>query len=632
MNRIIITLVILTSFIKIQAQDQDLTIKGDNFLYIDNTYLYVNKGINLQNEQTESDDSGGITNGSNIYLRGGAQLIQGDNSSENIGEGNVSIIVGGSANKWSYNYFGSPVSAPDNYKGKGNSETDGKYYVSQIDEPLLSDPDDNDKPIRLKSINSRDAKFTANWDSEQNPMVISSRYLFKLEEPGNWVKIDPERDGDMSDEEPISTGNGFAMKGLGGHDNHAKLNPYDFRGKPNNGTIKVNVKRQDNHLVLIGNPYPSILDIKKFYADNAGKIKSFRFWEAGSDKSHYFTESEGGYATMTISGSVVTPGQAVIKKFNNDGQQIDGPEGPGKGNKNIRSLIPIGQGFIVELTEDANNINTYLEFNNTQRVYRKRVNSKGIGNENNSGTGDFFRPGKDIKDDENTSIPSQFMRFRLNIGFNENTIRPLIMTFHDSATDGFDLGLEAKPMSIGSYDGLWGNKNDNYIFQAFKYDDALTIPLYIKLKSQSFVEFNSYDYENIPDDMEILIHDLYTDLYYDLRKQNFSITLPAGDHENRFEIVFQENSSLNQTDFNANFFKIISDNKNKKLLVYNPKLKSIKSIKLYDTSGKEVHRLMISKTSNIYEISTSNISNGVFIAQIESTENTNCSKRVIINK
>jgi hypothetical protein len=630
MNRIIITLVTLTSFIKIQAQDQDLTIKGDNFLYIDNTYLYVNKGINLQNEQTESDDSGGITNGSNIYLRGGAQLIQGDNSSQNIGEGNVSIIVAGSANKWSYNYFGSPVSAPDNYKGKGNSETDGKYYVTQIDEPILGQSDEG-KPIRLKSINSRDAEFTANWDSEQNPMVISSRYLFMLEEPGNWVAIDPERDGDMSDENYIRTGNGFAMKGLGGHDNHTKLNPYDFRGKPNNGTIKVNVKRQDDHLVLIGNPYPSILDIRKFYADNIGKIKSFRFWEAGSDKSHYYTESEGGYATMTISGSVVTPGKAVIKKFNNDGQQIDNDIK--QGSKSLRAFIPVGQGFIVELTEDANNVNTYLEFNNTQRVYRNRVSSEGKGNQDGSGTGDFFRPGKDIKDDENTaSIPLEYMRFRLNVGFNENTIRPLIMTFHDSATNGFDLGLEAGPMSIGSYDGLWGNKNNNYIFQAFKYDDDLTIPLYIKLKSQSFVEFNSYDYENIPDDMEILMHDLYTDLYYDLRKQNFSITLPAGDHENRFEIVFQEDSSLNQTDFNANLFKIISDNKNKKLLVYNPKLKPLKTIKLYDTSGKEVHRLIISKTSNVYEISTSNISNGVFIAQIESSENSSCSKRVIINK
>ena len=156
---------------------------------------------------------------------------------------------------------------------------------------------------------------------------------------------------------------------------------------------------------------------------------------------------------------------------------------------------------------------------------------KGIGNFNNSGTGDFFRPGKDVKDDDYSAvIPSEYMRFRLKITFNDNIIRPLVMTFHDSATNGFDLGLEAKPISIGSFDGLWGSKNENYIFQAFKYDNSLTIPLYVKLNSQSLVEFNSYDYENIPDDMEILMHDLYTDLYYDLRKQNFSITLPVGDH------------------------------------------------------------------------------------------------------
>ena len=76
--------------------------------------------------------------------------------------------------------------------------------------------------------------------------------------------------------------------------------------------------------------------------------------------------------------------------------------------------------------------------------------------------------------------------------------------------------------------------------------------------------------------------------HYDLRKQNFSIT-----SSNRFEITFQENSKLNQTDFNANLFKIVSDNSNKKLLVYN-KLKPLKSIKLYDTSGKEVYNLTVS--------------------------------------
>ena len=86
MNRIIICLVTFTSFIKIQAQDQDLTIKGDNFLYIDNTLLYVNKGIDLQDEQTVSEDSSILTMmvespmvQISIYVMV-RSLIQGDNN------------------------------------------------------------------------------------------------------------------------------------------------------------------------------------------------------------------------------------------------------------------------------------------------------------------------------------------------------------------------------------------------------------------------------------------------------------------------------------------------------------------------------------------------------------------------
>ena len=626
MNRIIICLVFFTSIIKIQAQD--LTIKGDNFIYVDNTVLYVNKGIDLQDKQTNSldasmGDDGGATNGSNIYLRSGAQLIQGNNNEKNTGEGNVSIIVGGTANMWSYNLWGSPVSAPDDYDGKINSETEDQYYLSQIDEPLEMDGSiNNEDGIATKAINSRDALFTSNFNSSRNPMTISSRWLYKQDESKSWARIHPNNTS-------IKKGNGFLMKGLGNGNNHEGLHPYDFRGKPNNGTIEVIAKGGVNNLIC--NPYPSILSLKKFTIDNAGKIAQYRFWEAGTDKSHYHSESEGGYATLVINngGTFNSYTPARMLRYDNGGNEAGSADNP-KGAKVPRPFIPIAQGFMVDLVDGKTE--ETLVFNNTQRVFKKRVGSKGKGDDGEE-TGDFFRPGKDIKDDENSSsIPKEYMQFRLGISFNDKTTRELLMNFHHSATNGFDLGLEAKPMSIGTNDVLWGNENENYIIQAFAYDSKLTIPIYTKLSSQDFIEFNAYDFINIPDDMDVLLHDLNTDLYYDLRKQNFSITLPAGDHENRFEITFQENSKLNQTDFNANLFKIVSDNSNKKLLVYNPKLKPLKSIKLYDTSGKEVYNLTVNKTSSIYEISTYNISNGVFIAQIESTENTSCSKRVIINK
>ena len=45
---------------------------------------------------------------------------------------------------------------------------------------------------------------------------------------------------------------------------------------------------------------------------------------------------------------------------------------------------------------------------------------------------------------------------------------------------------------------------------------------------------------------------------------------------------------------------------------------------------KKYTYLTVSKTSNIYEISTTNISNGVFIAQIESKENSSLENGLLL--
>ena len=648
MNRIIICLVFFTSIIKIQAQD--LIIKGDNFIYVDNTVLYVNKGIDLQDKQTNSldgsmGDDGGTTNGSNIYLRSGAQLIQGDNNYTNRGEGNVSILVGGTANKWSYNFFSSPVGLSD---GSG-------YKLNQLDQPLKKNGDALTNGISSKSINSRDVVFSTSHNNILNndKLQISSRWLFKKENE-NWVMINnPEGS-------KVNNGFGYMSKGLGEKDNDRSFHPYEFRGLPNNGDIEIPLdfipiedgdsysELDDDYLyLLLGNPYPSILDLRKFIADNKNIIESFHFWQAGDDRSHSFGESEGGYATLTVPVDGAYEAEAATFKilkgggvFGNDGNN-DEEKFP---KKNPRPLVPIGQGFLVKLHHSEENIlnsSKKIVFKNKHRSNKKRVsdNGKWQQNENNGDgdtieTGDFFRPGKDIKDDDKETLLTSlgYSKFRLNLNFNNELDKKLVMTFHDNATDGFDIGLEAKPPMITNNDVFWGTKNNPLIFLANKFDKSLSLPITIDLNTQQYVEINVYDLINIPDNTQIYLHDILTDTYINLRDQNFSINLDKGTYENRFEITFQENSSLNQTDFNVNLFKIISDNKNKRLLVYNPKLKSIKSIKLYDTSGKEVHRLMISKTSNVYEISTSNISNGVFIAKIESTENSSCSKRVIINK
>lgn len=625
MIRILLTVVSIFQFISINAQD--LNVKGDNFLYVDNTVLFVNGGIDLQDEQTKSldpvmGDDGGDTDGSNIYLRNGAQLIQGNNNSTNTGNGNVCIIVAGTANKWSYNYWSSPVAAHNS----------NSYYLSQIDQPLTRDGKMIPKGLSFKSINSRNVSFHSDWNSvlDENVLTISSRWLFKLEKSDNWVRLDPNNT-------PIGAGYGFAMKGLGDKDNDASFHPYEFRGKPNNGDIEIPLNYTptdvNENYILIGNPYPSLLDLRKFANDpsNAGLIESLHFWQAGEDKSHYFSESEGGYASMTINAAGDhIPGYATMYKLKGDGGF--GESGTYKTPKEPRPLLPIGQGLMIKLRNSVVSSDK-LVFKNSHRVFKPRLGDGGKGSSENE-TGDFFRPGKDIKDDENLNslVSSGHSQFRMRLQFNDQYIRPLVMTFHDDLTDNFDFGYEAKPVMISGNDGFWGTLQNPQIFQANKFNLNLALPLFFNVKSQQHIELSIYDLKNLPEETEIFLHDTFTGLFTNLRSQNFTITLDKGIYEDRFEITFKENSILNQDDFEANNFKIVSDNHNKKIIVYNPKLKSIKAIKLFDMSGKEVSRLNVNSTKNSYEIATSEISNGVFIAQLVSKENTKCSKRVIINK
>ena len=59
----------------------------------------------------------------------------------------------------------------------------------------------------------------------------------------------------------INPGEGFTMKGTAGSGDAQR---YDFRGKPNNGTISVSV--ENNQFTLTGNPYPSALDALGLYS------------------------------------------------------------------------------------------------------------------------------------------------------------------------------------------------------------------------------------------------------------------------------------------------------------------------------------------------------------------------------
>jgi hypothetical protein len=79
----------------------------------------------------------------------------------------------------------------------------------------------------------------------------------------NWVYV-----GSGSS---LNAGEGFTMKGTcstntnivtGSQNNPGSNQRYDFRGKPNDGTIAISMRVE---MVLTGNPYPSAIDLSAFY-------------------------------------------------------------------------------------------------------------------------------------------------------------------------------------------------------------------------------------------------------------------------------------------------------------------------------------------------------------------------------
>jgi len=297
-----------------------LSVRNDTYLFVSDEVLFVEDNINLQEAN------------SNIYLRNEAQLLQGSGTTGNSGIGKLSVFQSGSVNQYAYNYWCSPVGNID-----ANDFLNRPFRANNQFYDFTGDPD----PL-LNPITSAPATFTNSPDGNSSPLEISSVWLYSFDAGLTYFDWDY-----LGSTGSLTTGYGFTMKGTAGSGNNQL---YDFRGKPNNGTITTTVI--DGHDTLVGNPYPSALDALAYIHDpqnvNAMTGDLF-FWEQNvGANSHNLADYVGGYATYTISSAGVdsfTP--APFSFYSNTGIPLALPF-PQNGVKIARRYIAVGQGFLIE--------------------------------------------------------------------------------------------------------------------------------------------------------------------------------------------------------------------------------------------------------------------------------------------
>src|SRR5690606_32710811 len=278
--------------------------------------------------------------------------------------------------------------------------------------------------------------------------------------------------------------------------------------------------------------------------------------------------------------------------------------------------IPVSQAFFV-VAEGAGGT---IKFNNGQRIFEKEgANSVFVRQAENSSTTNYNPDGEDLR-----------MKFR--IGFNSvNTIhRQILLTVDELASEGVDWGYDALYIDEQMDDMYWIIDDEKYNIQGIdQISSASIVPLGIHL-SDGGQNTISIDYlENVPDDVQIYVHDKVLELYHDLRQSEYTFNLPPGSYLDRYEITFQDDAALDSDEHELSELEVYYLIDATHLVLVNPKLKFVKRIELFNLLGQSVYTITSVDQAPYSEYEIKNLSTGAYIVKIY-TENGVVTEKVLV--
>ena len=639
MKKVLLSSIMLVFTVFASAQ---LFVKDGSFVFMTNQYMTVMQDVNLNNT-------------GNFYLRNTSQLLQkGSGSGLNSGTGKLSVFQEGTVNNFQYNYWCSPVG---NGAGVGSDAADNLFGISLLNRPSGLVSSTAAEILPMGSYNGTTTggaggtmQIAPYWIWKfvnQTPVYASWQFV------GNTVALNP--------------GEGFTMKGTSGSDalvadtaegvaNKVGLaQRYDFRGRPNDGNISVVVS--NGNMTLVGNPYPSAINLNMFLIENSGR--SFNattgvvsaggnpnvisgeayFWEhSKTGASHILNTYVGGYGTYVANGTNIgTPGtwaSATWNTYNGSGNQTS--TGASTGSSFKRQFSPIGQGFMVEGTAASS-----ITMKNFYRVFVK----EGVANESTFERNANSSPsltaqnwdeipnvaGIDYTQISKLPVP----QIKLEVILNDLQSREIVMAFNSNTSDNYDLGYDAIIPDVTSADLVYFNQNDNAkkaVITTLPFDIDKRIPIAFKNAANAVYNVKVSEVINFTGSNDVFLHDKETNIYYDIKNGSFNMNFPAGENTSRYEITFKNFDALsnNNDQAIANSFSIFQNNKNAMLTIVNPLGKDIVNCTVYDVTGKLVIAKKNLGENNLIELPTNALSDGVYIVKLNTIDNVSVEKKVIV--
>ncbi len=372
---------------------------------------------------------------------------------------------------------------------------------------------------------------------------------------------------------------------------------YKFTGVANNGDISIVLKRTKDSGVntgsgigynLVGNPYPSAIDLTKLFAANSGVIENLAyFW---TNNVYTATQLGAGYSNYSSNNYAVfngLGGNPATSAANGDNTTPDG-------------IVAVGQGFIVQ----AKNKNTSTTPTAANTLVFK--NSYSPGNDLRVATASHF-----FSKQEETPVN----RFWIKLISPAELSNTQLIGYIAGATNGFEEKFDAEDISGGSdlFYSMLGNKQLLIQGRSEVFDVNDIVPVGANFFKDGVYSIALDKGEGIfGSTQKVYLRDKLLNKYHDLTQGAYSFSAAKGNNDTRFEIVYKENT-LQSNEAVKSYFDVYKDG-----ISYTVRSSHhLGKVMVYDTSGKLIK--MLDVKSHSAKIDLSAAPEGVYIIKAENS-------------
>lgn len=382
-----------------------------------------------------------------------------------------------------------------------------------------------------------------------------------------------------------------------------------FIGTPNNGIINVPIVKSTGTFNLIGNPYPSAIDIDAFLLDpaNSGVVNgTIYLWTHNTAISNtipgtgIYNYTRDDYAKYNITGGVKTASAAAT----------GGVEPTGK--------IASGQAFFIEANSSLGNGNYTATFNNSMRIV----------NNNNQ----FFRINPaNVNEPVAGTSSIQKNRLWLNITNAQGAYDEALVGYITGATNGVDNLYDGKTFPAGNVVSIYSIlESNNYSIQgrALPFNDNDIIPLGINTSIDGAFNIGLEHFDGLFTNQNVYLFDKTTNQYHDLKSGDYSFTITNGTYNDRFELHFRNGTlGIDNPVASENDIKIVKINKHIEIKVNDL---MIKTVQVFDLSGRALYNAK-SINNNEFKTADLTLATQVIIVKVTLDNGQTISKKVIFN-